>query len=72
MSIGTGTIMFEIFFDHATKMFVCRISKTVQTVMLCRCPAGVGKWAAHYIQPAIPLTRPEETSFSSPYLGQSL
>ena len=35
---------------------------------IMRCPAGVGKWAAAYIQPAIPLTDLEETSFDNPFL----
>lgn len=35
---------------------------------IMRCPAGVGKWAAAYIQPAIPLTDLQETSFDNPFL----
>ena len=35
---------------------------------ILRCPAGVGKWAAAYIQPAVPRTEPDETSFDSPFL----
>ena len=37
---------------------------------IMRCPAGVGKWAASYIQPPIPLTDLEETSFENPFLNQ--
>ena len=34
-----------------------------------RCPAGVGRWAAHYIQPALPITDPEEAAtFDNPFL----
>lgn len=36
---------------------------------IMRCPAGVGRWAAHYIQPALPVTDPEETAaFDNPFL----
>ena len=37
---------------------------------IMRCPAGVGKWAASYIQPPIPFTDLEETSFENPFLNQ--
>ena len=33
-----------------------------------RCPAGVGRWAAGYIQPALPVTDLLETSFDNPFL----
>ena len=36
-----------------------------------RCPAGVGKWAASYVQPALPCTDPEETTFDNPFLGKN-
>ena len=36
---------------------------------IMRCPAGVGRWAAHYIQPALPITDPEEAAtFDNPFL----
>ena len=37
---------------------------------IMRSPAGVGKWAASYIQPPIPFTDLEETSFENPFLNQ--
>jgi hypothetical protein len=55
---GLATLLFQFYCTSFERLWI-----------LCRCPAGVGKWAAHYIQPAVPLTRPEETSFHSPYLG---
>ena len=36
---------------------------------IMRCPAGVGEWAAHYIQPPAPVTDLQETSFDSPQLS---
>ena len=35
---------------------------------IMRCPAGVGRWAAGYIQPALPVTDLLETSFDNPFL----
>ena len=37
---------------------------------IMRCPAGVGEWAAAFIQPPIPTTDLEETSFDNPFLNQ--
>ena len=39
---------------------------------IMRCPAGVGKWAAKYIQPALPITDLEETSFDNPFLDHMI
>jgi len=35
---------------------------------IMRCPAGVGKWAASYVQPAVPLIDLDETTFDNPFL----
>ena len=37
---------------------------------IMRSPAGVGDWAAAFIQPPVPLTDREETSFENPFLDQ--
>ena len=37
---------------------------------IMRCPAGVGSWAAAFIQPPVPVTDLEETSFDNPFLNQ--
>ena len=37
---------------------------------IMRSPAGVGQWAAAFIQPPVPLTDLEETSFENPFLNQ--
>ena len=37
---------------------------------IMRCPAGVGSWAASFIQPPVPFTDLEETSFDNPFLNQ--
>ena len=37
---------------------------------IMRCPAGVGQWAAAFIQPPVPETDLEETSFDNPFLNQ--
>ena len=37
---------------------------------IMRSPAGVGEWAAAFIQPPVPLTDLEETSFENPFLNQ--